>query len=175
MAESAARAGSVPLHLPTPTFQPPYATLQPTSWHSHYPVTNLETECATEAAFSGTKGQRCSWNTGGAITTKWNLKKIGQHQPAPTSAPVGSSVHWMGWDFSSSDWMCIDPCWPLWCWPFPRVFFGWLFFFSTLTSPAQLHTTQPSWSYLLLRTRLPPPTLFLTYLPTRPLPPFPTN
>jgi hypothetical protein len=71
--------------------------------------------------------------------------------------------------------MCIDPCWPLWCWPFPRVFFGWLFFFSTLTSPAQLHTTQPSWSYLLLRTRLPPPTLFLTYLPTRPLPPFPTN
>jgi hypothetical protein len=29
-------------------------------------------------------------------------KKFGQHEPAPTSALVGSSVHWMGWDFSSS-------------------------------------------------------------------------
>ncbi len=25
----------------------------------------------------------------------------GQHEPAPTSPPVGRSVHWMGRDFSS--------------------------------------------------------------------------
>ncbi len=35
--------------------------------------------------------------------------QLGQHEPAPCSAPVGCSVHWMRWDFSSWYWgpLCI--------------------------------------------------------------------
>jgi len=101
------------------------------------------------------------------------LASMNQHPPVHQLAVL--STGW-GWDFSSRGWMCIDPCLPFFD---ADRFLGFLFlaacffFFSTLTSPAQLHTTQPSWSYLLLlRTTLPP---FLTYLPTRPLPPFPTQ
>jgi len=162
---------------PAPTFQPPYATLQPASWHSHYPSDELGdrilcySSCIlwykrTNAA-AETPEEHSQRNE---ISKEW--ASMNQHPPVHQLAVL--STGW-GWDFSSSGWMCIYPCLPFWCWPFPRFFCFWLlvFFFSTLTSPAQLHTTQPSWSYLLLlRTMLHP---FLTYLPTRPLPPFPTQ
>jgi hypothetical protein len=61
---------------------------------------------------------------------------------------VGFLIHW------------LNVHWPLFT--FLMLTVSWGFFFSTLTSPAQLHTTQPSWTYLLLRTRLPP----LSHLPT---------
>jgi hypothetical protein len=52
----------------------------------------------------------------------------GQSEPAPTSAPVGRSVHRMGYVFSSSSWPCVNPtlchnqpCWAPELWPFLLV------------------------------------------------------
>ncbi len=45
------------------------------------------------------------------LSSKPNI--LGQRELASTSAAVGNSVHSMGWDFSSSGWMCVvDLCWP---------------------------------------------------------------
>jgi hypothetical protein len=110
-------------------------------------------------------------------TARVKVWTLGQHEPAPNSAPVGNSVPWMGWDFSSSGWMCLDLCWPIWCWPCLWGFFCWLTFFPTLRSPAQLCTTYPlrinsppalSPTYLLNSHPLFPPKFITSFLPTYP-------
>ncbi len=101
---------------------------------------------------------------------------LGQHEPAPTSTPVGNSALWMGWDFSSSEWMCVDLCWPSWCWPFIWVFLfsfffvGGCFFLNfEISCPATYYL--PSWPYFLTKNQ---PHPLLIYLTTRYTPPFPT-
>jgi hypothetical protein len=75
-----------------------------------------------------------------------------------------NSVHWMGRDFSSNGWMCVDLCSPFCCWSFL-----WLFFFfgnSEITCPATYYL--PSWPYLPTKNQLPPATYLLDSHPLFP-------
>ncbi len=92
---------------------------------------------------------------------------------------VGNSVHWMGWDSSSSAWMCVWPLltflvltFPFFSFFFYKFFLTGFFFFPTFRSPAQLHTTHLLGLTYQLRTNSRPP--FLTYLSIRSTHPFPT-
>ncbi len=88
--------------------------------------------------------------------------------PAWTSPPIENSVHWMGTDFSSNGWMCVNLCSPLCCWSFLWLFFCWLFFFgnSEITCPATYYL--PSWPYLPTKNQLPPATYLLDSHPLFP-------
>ncbi len=77
------------------------------------------------------------------------MASMNQH---PTNEPVGNSVHWMGWDFSSSSWMCVA---------FVDLF-GADLVFGCFFSP-NFEITCPVTYYLPTENQLPPPSHLPTY------------
>jgi hypothetical protein len=83
----------------------------------------------------------------------WALVPMGQHELAPTNAPIGSFVHWLGRDFSLGTKCGLTTVYLFGVELFLGFFFGCFFPNFDLTYLTTIHL--PFWPYLPTKNQVP--------------------